>query len=456
MPTPHLDPPHLERALPQVGPVTIIIDGLEQIADENASNLRWLPATLPPRCSLLLSAALGSRAAKAVAQRGWEQTVTMQMLTKPMKRNLIENYLERLHKTFEEDVMKELVEAEQTDNPLFLNMTIEELVTTAVFETVHEIVKNILSQSSALDLCIMVLARYESDFGRQLVEKAFVYIHCSRFGIGEDELLALLDVPLDKWSPFYLSARRTLAVNGGLLNICNHVMSTAVRTRYLSGEAQVTIAHQELLFFFETAHEDVVSVARRQEEAPFHMLHSGSYDALQRFVLNLNNFKLLWATRKFDLHVYWRAIGGGALPKDIGTQYTDKLESYKRDMRKAVEAEFAEFDTRKENAVLDRMSQLIAKLGEFLRELGHYESAAMLQKRALDIDHQLFNNMSRRVAESTTALAKTKHLQVTKVNVCNSCNHLAKTKHLQVPHTCRAALTTAAGPRTAPALPPNR
>ena len=77
-----------------------------------------------------------------------------------------------------------------------------------------------------------------------------------------------------------------------------------------------------------------------------------------------------------------------------------------------VEAEFTEFDTRKENAVLDRMSQLIAKLGEFLRELAQYESAAMLQKRALDIDHQLFNNMSRRVAESTAALAKTKHLQV--------------------------------------------
>ena len=47
-------------------------------------------------------------------------------------------------------------------------MTIEELVTTAVFETVHEIVKNILSQSSALDLCMMVLQRYEVDFGRQV------------------------------------------------------------------------------------------------------------------------------------------------------------------------------------------------------------------------------------------------------------------------------------------------
>ena len=75
-------------------------------------------------------------------------------------------------------------------------------------------------------------------------------------------------------------------------------------------------------------------------------------------------------------------------------------------------------------------------LGDFLCEIFQYASACQLQERALMIDHNLFDNMSRRVAESTTALAKT--------------------KHLQVPHTCRAALTTAAGQRTAPALPPNR
>lgn len=124
--------------------------------------------------------------------------MTMQKLTRPMKANLIETYLTRLHKKLEVEVLNKLVKAEQTDNPLFLTMTIEELVTTAVFETVHQIVDHILSHSSPLDLCKMVLMRYEKDFGRHLVEKAFVYIHRSRFGIAEEELLALLDMTLDK------------------------------------------------------------------------------------------------------------------------------------------------------------------------------------------------------------------------------------------------------------------
>jgi hypothetical protein len=52
---------------------------------------------------------------------------------------------------------------------------------------------------------------------------------------------------------------------------------------------------------------------------------------------------------------------------------------------------------------------LCTKLGVFLRDIGLLDAAATLQKRALDIDHTLFNNMSRRVAESTTRLAKTQH-----------------------------------------------
>ena len=60
------------------------------------------------------------------------------------------------------------------------------------------------------------------------------------------------------------------------------------------------------------------------------MLHSGAFDTLQRFVLDLNHFKSLFQTRRFDLHVYWRAIGGGALPKDIGDQYMSAIDRHKR------------------------------------------------------------------------------------------------------------------------------
>jgi hypothetical protein len=43
-------------------------------------------------------------------------------------------------------------------------------------------------------LCDVVLSRYEASFGADLVRKAFSFIKTSRFGMGEAELLHMLDV----------------------------------------------------------------------------------------------------------------------------------------------------------------------------------------------------------------------------------------------------------------------
>jgi hypothetical protein len=67
--------------------------------------------------------------------------------------------------------------------------------------------------------------------------------------VSEDELLQLLQVPLDKWSPFYLATRRTLCKTGGLINISCNVMSQAVRQRYLETPVARTLVHQQLLLF---------------------------------------------------------------------------------------------------------------------------------------------------------------------------------------------------------------
>lgn len=58
---------------------------------------------------------------------------------------------------------------------------------------------------------------------------------------------------------------------------------------------------------------------------------------------------------------------------------------------------------------MDATSLLCTRLGNFLSEMELFEAAAALQARALEIDHTLFNNMSRRVAESTVRLAATQH-----------------------------------------------
>ena len=131
----------------------------------------------------------------------------------------------RAQQVLEHDVLQLLVAAKQTSNPLFLRMTIDELVAVAVHETVLPIAKHCCSLRSCLELCGMLLERYEEEFGRQLVQRTFGLIASSRYGIAEDELMQLLDVPLDEWSPFFLATRGALCSVDGKLNISNHVMS---------------------------------------------------------------------------------------------------------------------------------------------------------------------------------------------------------------------------------------
>eukprot|EP00966_Prymnesium_polylepis_P186351 4319395-Prymnesium_polylepis.1 len=83
-------------------------------------------------------------------------------------------------------------------------------------------------------------------------------------------------------------------------------MAQAVQECYLANPVSKVLVHQTLLLFFQNAPADVMGTQRKCAEMPYHMLNSGSLEGLQRFCLDLGNFRDLWATRRFDLHVYWR------------------------------------------------------------------------------------------------------------------------------------------------------
>ena len=136
-----------------------MIDGLDQLSDPVAATLRWLPATLPANCSLILSTSAGTPSAAALPRRGWKRTLHMPPLTEAMKVLFLERYLGHLRKGLEKDVLGVLTGAKQTSNPLFLRMTIDELVAVAVHETVLSIARHCCGLHSCLELCDMLLER---------------------------------------------------------------------------------------------------------------------------------------------------------------------------------------------------------------------------------------------------------------------------------------------------------
>ena len=80
----------LERAC-AIGPVVILIDGVDQMSETNGevSGLRWLPSTVPPNCSLVLTATSGSAVVKNAERRLWQRKVVLSKLSPDEKRSFI-------------------------------------------------------------------------------------------------------------------------------------------------------------------------------------------------------------------------------------------------------------------------------------------------------------------------------------------------------------------------------
>ena len=400
--------------------VVILIDGIEHLVGEEAASLKWLPNRVPPNCSIVLTASTGSAAAKSVERRGWNRTVAMDRLSVDEKKRVVITYLDLFHKRLEGPVLELICNAEQTGNPLFLRMLVDELVTTAVFETVMPITTQCLTAKKPLQLCDFVLQRLETDFGAELVSKAFSYIEASRFGLSEEELLAVLDVPPDAWSPFYLATRASMCVCGGLFNISSSVLRRAVQKRYFKNEAAKKLTHHELRVFFEHTHAsrpDLISAERCANEIPYQLLHAHEFAALERFLLDIGQFVKMEATRRYDLFHFWRARGkelsGGndELPANLGDVYLKAADKYAKTLREQTGREFEDYDARREQAVQEATSLLYTKLGTFLTECVHLDAACTLLQRAQKMDHTMYNNESRRVAEANTRLARCKQAQ---------------------------------------------
>lgn len=198
-----------------------------------------------------------------------------------------------------------------------------------------------------------------------------------------------------------------------------------------------------------------VSDERREHETPFQLMLSGDTEALRSHLLSLPRVRHMLRHRngRRDLEAYWAAACGGELPADLGAKYlavvdrqkevsgvhslppapplpprrikaaaapapapaplsrmrSRRPQAIKEELRRELSVQ--EYDSRLKRAHEDALATLYAELGGFLCDVRDYDGSAAMIERALSIERVLFDNMSARVACTTRALARTRHLQ---------------------------------------------
>lgn len=288
--------------------VVLIIDALNQLEDRNqALDLIWLPEEIPLNVRLIVST-LSGPTLKELARREWP-VLFVEPLTPEERQRLIIEYLAQYRKALSPDRVKRIAAVEQTGNPLFLRVLLQELRIHGDHLMLDRRIDHYLSARAINDLFEKILERYEQDYDRDrpgLVRDAMTILCAARHGLSEGELLELLGsngerLPQAVWSPLHLAAEQSLVSRSGLIVFSHDYLRIAVRDRYLPTESDQASAHLRLADYFE-AHE---LERRKLEELPWQLARAKAWQRLYELLADLQFVFRAWENDPLEVKTYW-------------------------------------------------------------------------------------------------------------------------------------------------------
>ncbi|XP_038058559.1 uncharacterized protein LOC119729838 [Patiria miniata] len=309
--------------------VVLVLDALNQLdtgtgaGDEQ--DLKWIPKELPSNVCMILST-LPGRAMDAVTAAGWP-SMRVNPLNVNEKSDIVTGYMNLYGKTLNEEQRSMIIDAKQTDNPLYLKALLDEVRMYGNFFQLTTAIKEYLAASNPGELFVKILDRMEKDFEQSIVESpglvrnATTALWCSHRGLSEQELLQFLKytniplissflckVPGKVWSPFYLSLEENLVNRNGILNFFHDHLRQAVERKYLSTPELKQEAFLTLANWFNTQDID----ERYVEEVPYCLSQAKEFKRLRATILNVAVFERLMSTEegKFELIKSWQLLGG--------------------------------------------------------------------------------------------------------------------------------------------------
>ncbi len=286
----------------------LVLDALNHIEDrDGAPDLSWLPPVLPPGARLLVST-LPGRALEAIERRGWP-SLTVESLDTIERERLIADYLRQFSKELAPTLSRQLAEAPQCANPLYLRALLEELRVYGDHATLRARTAHYLEAADPPGLYAKVLARFEQDYEEDrpgLVREAMTHLWAARRGLSESELMDLLGaggapLPRAAWSPFYLAAEASLVNRSGLIGFFHDYLRQAVRERYLADAEGAHAAHRRLADFFGGRELG----ARVVDELPWQLAEAAEWNRLADLLAEPGLFKRAWETSRFEVQAYW-------------------------------------------------------------------------------------------------------------------------------------------------------
>eukprot|EP00002_Diphylleia_rotans_P034389 TRINITY_DN7378_c0_g1_i1.p1 TRINITY_DN7378_c0_g1~~TRINITY_DN7378_c0_g1_i1.p1 ORF type:complete len:1864 (-),score=413.33 TRINITY_DN7378_c0_g1_i1:109-5700(-) len=357
--------------------IIILIDGLNCLEnDDHAQDLTWLPRELPPFIRMLVATSPG-RCLDVLKKRQCDQ-VTVMPLSEAERKALLQAHLQRNSKSISEDIQFQIAKLEQSANPRYLRLLLDELCVSASHEQLQAKVRAYTAAKTTSQLYEVMLERLEKDYEtnkKGFVREILSLLWCSRRGlVFETELRPMLDklgLEEKSYADLWVVLEDHLVSTGGLVLLGNGELNQAVHNKYLSTRDAQQQVHRRMASFF--SQDSDIKDARKVDELPWHLEKSDDVAALASYVSDLSVFDLMYTPqRKYDLLRYWRSIEENSKKSGIQTVHQGVDFSY-------IEAvERGRFPS---NCIV---SELLLRLADFLQEYSKYEGAIRMYQKARD------------------------------------------------------------------------
>ena len=359
-------------------PLLLILDGLNQLEQEQ---LNWLPSFWPDTVSAYISVIPGEQL-QTLTERDYP-VFTLQGLETDRRQQLIENWLATYRKALSREQVSQLINAPQTQNPLFLRTVLEELRIFGYFEQLDNRINSLLSAQNPAELFALVLERLETDFGKNIVSQIMRALWAARRGLSETEIAGITGLSRLVISTFLMAIDAHLAKRGGLLNFFHDYLKQAVKQHCLENKETETHAHIKLAHYFEQQKLN----DRVAEELPWQWQQAEQWDALKDCISAIPMFKVLYKKDDLELLAYWLAIGDQF---DAGECYINSLDKWE------IES----------NVEQSELAVLLSLLGGFFTErCVCLNTAETLHRRALAIRKKILGAEHQDTARSISSLA---------------------------------------------------
>ena len=290
-------------------PLLIVLDGINQIVDENHSKqLNWLP--IPPRKIKILFTTLEDDETMGVFKDRHYGIFALQSLTREDRVAMVSTYLKETYsKSLQMKQLEHIVDDPQNVNTLVLKTLLDEISNFGSFEKLDEKIDEYLIPDSIGDFYQVVLKNYEADFGEEQVRHFLSLIAVSRNGLTEDEILEITNTK-DKpilWSQFFCSFRQHMVVKNGLVSFAHSYIREAVEERYIKGRDEwAKTCREEIVAFLENQMTtDGKKTIRSMDEVPYQLDLLGDMPKLHNYLLELDVFSYLYKVEETTLGKYW-------------------------------------------------------------------------------------------------------------------------------------------------------